>query len=160
MRSEPDMIDPTAAILGDVMDDHGVTLKQLARATGRDISTICRYRSGEATTPTFVLATLFGLTLDRRLPDICTGDRVAYYVLRGGGEQIVPLPELMQRTIAGVRAMADCATRMEAITRDQRIDAADAAHIRTLEKLCHQTLGELPLLLASVHHYRNNGATK
>lgn len=160
MRSEPDVIDSTAAILGDVMDDHNVTLKSLARATGRDVSTICRYRAGEATTPAFVLATLFGLTLDRRLADLCTGDRVAYYVLRGGADQVVPLPELMQRTINGVRGMAECAARMEAITRDQRIDAADAANIRTLERLCHQTLAELPLLLASVHHHRNNGVPK
>ena len=60
--------------LSDICEEHGVGPKQLASATGRSLSQIYRYLSGEATIPSIVWRVLYVRTRDIRITQLITGE--------------------------------------------------------------------------------------
>ncbi len=61
-------------LLSNILADHEVTVKQVAMLTGRAMSTIYKYCSGESTIPSVVWRVLYKLTRDERITGLITGD--------------------------------------------------------------------------------------
>lgn len=71
---ERDMSDDNL-LLGQILEDGGITVKQLCLYTGRSSACVYRYLSGEATIPSLVWRVLFEKTEDNRILTLIAGDR-------------------------------------------------------------------------------------
>ncbi|MFA5187019.1 MAG: hypothetical protein WC551_11105 [Patescibacteria group bacterium] len=61
-------------ILSDICEEHAISPKWLASATGRSLSQVYRYLSGESTIPSIAWRVLYGRTRDLRIVQLVTGD--------------------------------------------------------------------------------------
>jgi hypothetical protein len=62
-------------LLGRILEDGGITPKQLCLYTGRSAACVYRYLAGEATIPSIVWRVLFEKTEDNRILTLVAGDR-------------------------------------------------------------------------------------
>jgi hypothetical protein len=62
-------------LLDRILEDHGITVKQLCLSTLRSSACVYRYLSGEATIPIIVWRVLYDKTEDIRILILVAGDR-------------------------------------------------------------------------------------
>lgn len=62
-------------LLSQILEDGGITVKQLCLYTGRSSACVYRYLSGEATIPSLVWRVLYDKTEDARILTLVAGDR-------------------------------------------------------------------------------------
>lgn len=61
-------------LLQDICEEQSITAKQLASRCGRAICSVYRYLSGEATIPTLIWRTVYGISRDVRIVKLMTGE--------------------------------------------------------------------------------------
>lgn len=118
-------------LLQNILHEHEVTVKQVAMLTGRAMSTIYKYCSGESTTPSVVWRALYKLTRDERIAGLITGDVPLMMVAlaetgKGTAADLGRLIEARQGEI-------DFEKRVLKILADGEINEKDRADIAKLE---------------------------
>lgn len=93
-------------LMQNVMDDHGITPKQLVLLCGRGLSTIYKYHVGEATIPSVIWRQLYRLTKDCRICTLFVGD----------------VPHVIVPLLAGHLRLNKATIRHQLKTRQEQID--------------------------------------
>ncbi len=130
-------------LLQGVLEEHGVTVKQLALLTGLAASTLYRFGSGGATIPSIVWRALFAETRDQRIIKLLTGEvpcvvaPVEFEQLRLDRPTIEHLLQIRQQQL-------DCERDILNILADGRIDKKDRAAVEQYKK-------DFPAMIASLY---------
>lgn len=140
-------------LLGTILDEHGITVKQLAMLTGRAASTVYRYCSGEATIPSIVWRVLFKKTQDTRIIALVTGDMPLIFVpLRTNGikldaDALAKMLDVRQKQIK-------CEQYVLNILADGKVDKSDRAMIERYKKEFPEMIGSQSAVFQAITgHY-------
>ena len=113
--------------LQQILEKHGITVKQLAMYSGRAASTIYKYLAGELTIPMHIWSTIYVRTFDASILNLITA---------GAPVMIVSLMTAKQADDASIakmlqvrRGQIDCEEYILKILEDGKIDSADSPAI-------------------------------
>lgn len=130
-------------ILQAILDDHGITVKQLCLLTGYSDSQVYRWLSGDATIKSIAWRTLWQQTHDHRIILLITGIDQGVFVAVGkkacGLDQGVQ--HGMQQMIAARREQLAVETELLTILEDGKVDGKDRAAIARYEAAFPKMLG-------------------
>ena len=123
-------------LLGDILEEHDITVKQLAMATGRAAPTVYRYCSGESTIPSIVWRVLYKKTGDPRIVKLITGDVPVIEVpLLPVGKKAGDDTATFGQLINNRRKEIEFERRILNILEDGRVDKLDSKDIAELKKI-------------------------
>jgi hypothetical protein len=74
-KDEDKQVSDDHFLLGQILEDGGITVKQLCLYSGRSAACVYRYLSGEATIPSLIWRVLFERTGDHRILTLVAGDQ-------------------------------------------------------------------------------------
>ncbi|MDH4203796.1 MAG: hypothetical protein OEV87_13020, partial [Phycisphaerae bacterium] len=119
-------------VLSEVLEAHGLSPKWLKVATGRSLSQVYRYLSGEATIPSLVWRALYAKTRDGRIIDVFVGEIPSVLV----DLTCMPCrqaPSINDLVKARKKQIA-CEQEMLDILADGKVDRHDAKCVERLER--------------------------
>lgn len=122
-----------------ILDDHGITVKQLCLMTGYKSSQVYRWLGGEATIPSIAWRTLFDKTHDARIVLLITGIDRGVFVL--ADKTACDLKHGMQQMIAARREQLAVETELLTILEDGKVDGKDRAAVARYEAIFPKMLG-------------------
>ena len=145
-------------LLSSIIDEHGITVKQLAMQTGRAASTVYRYLSGEATIPSIVWRVLFKKTQDARIVPLVTGDVPLILVpLRPMCAKLDA--DAMGKMLEVRKNQIKCEQYVLNIMADGKVDESDRNIIDKYKKdFPEMVISQAQVFQAITHHYDTVGA--
>ncbi|MCE5184552.1 MAG: hypothetical protein LLF76_00305 [Planctomycetaceae bacterium] len=120
-------------VLQQVMDEHGLSAKWLAQVTGRGLSTVYKYLSGEATIPSVVWRHVYARTTDQRILQLMTGDMVVAVVELPQATVALDVPTLAELIEIRKEEIA-VEEELLNILEDGRVDLHDARKIEDYKR--------------------------
>jgi len=131
MKEITDMSDDNI-LLSDIVEEHDISVKQLATLTGYGVSTMYKFMSGSATIPSIVWRSLYKKTKDDRILKLITGD-MPLIVVPMDISKTKDMPTL-KGLISSCKASLVFEEHVLDIIADGKIDALDAGTIAKLRK--------------------------
>lgn len=128
-----DMSDDHLA-MQEIMEDHGINMKQLASETGVAQSTLYKYAAGIRTIASVVWRTLYRLTGDQRIIKLITGE-VAVAVVPTPTVELMAGPVTCQRLIEERQKHIECEAVMLGIIADGKVDGHDRKAVEKYKRI-------------------------
>lgn len=144
-------------ILSAVLDEYGITVKQLASLTGRAGSTIYKYLAGEATIPSVVWRAVYAKTRDYRILQLIIGDMAIAVVATDDIPDAEDQAASLDMLLTERQAQLQCEQLVLNILADGKVDRSDRAMIEEY-KLKHPRMIETQhrLFQAIMNTYNNS----
>ena len=152
MIGEQDAVPYAAELMSAIVEERGITPKQLAARVGVNVATIYRYLSGDRTISPEFLTALWQLSGDKRIAEFIFGHgSVRVESMHAETVRIPPTDQMLEASARVVQSAADCLPYMGRILKDGRIDASDINAIAKFDKIAADVNIQFAQLSAALH---------